>query len=84
MGNGEQKNVLSLMRRAIDGEAEAHLMALACSEAPAGYSRWTLRLLAEQMVVLEYVESISPETIRQVLKKRNKTLVTRMLGNSPS
>ena len=53
----------------IDGETEAHLIALACSETPTGYHRWTLRLLAEQMVVLEYVESISHESIRQVLKK---------------
>lgn len=53
----------------IDGEAEAHLIALACSEAPTGYSRWTLRLLAEQMVVLDYVESLSHESVRQVLKK---------------
>ncbi len=65
--NPRSKNLSKLKK--IDGEAEAHLIALACSEAPKGYNRWTLRLLAEQMVVLEYVESISHETIRQVLKK---------------
>ena len=55
--------------RKFDGDKEAHLIALACSEAPEGFSRWTLRLLAEKMVELEHFSSISPETIRQVLKK---------------
>jgi len=63
-----RRNPSSQLRR-IDGEAEAHLIALACSQAPTGYSRWTLRLLADKMVVLGYVESISHETVRQVLKK---------------
>jgi transposase len=58
----------------IDGETEAHLIALACSQAPAGSSRWTLRLLADQMVVLGYIESVSYETVRQVLKKTNLNL----------
>ncbi len=53
----------------IDGEMEAHLVALTCSEAPEGQARWTLRLLADQMVELKYVDSISHETVRQVLKK---------------
>ena len=57
--------------RKFDGEKEAHLIALACSEAPEGFSRWTLRLLAEKMVELEHFSSISHETIRQVLKKTN-------------
>lgn len=52
-----------------DGEVEAHLVALRCSEPPEGYARWSLRLLAEQMVELEYVEAISHESVRQVLKK---------------
>jgi hypothetical protein len=55
--------------RTIDGENEAHLIALTCGEAPEGYSRWTLRLLGQQMVELGYVESVSHETIRQTLKK---------------
>lgn len=58
----------------IDGEAEAHLIAIACSSAPSGASRWTLRLLAGQMVVMGYVESISHETVRQVLKKTSLNL----------
>lgn len=55
--------------RTIDGENEAHLIALNCGDAPEGYSRWTLRLLGQQMVELGYVESVSHETIRQTLKK---------------
>jgi transposase len=57
--------------KALDGVAEAHLIALACSEPPEGRSRWTLRLLADRMVTLEYVEAVSYETVRQVLKKTN-------------
>jgi hypothetical protein len=56
-------------RRKVDGEAEAHLVALACSEAPEGRTRWTLRLLAERMVALEYIDTVSHETVRGVLKK---------------
>lgn len=52
-----------------DGDFEAHLVAISCSEAPEGYSRWSLRMLADKMVELEYVDSISHETVRQVLKK---------------
>lgn len=54
----------------LDGEQEAHLIALTCGEPPEGYARWTLRLLADKMVELEYVEdSLSYETVRQMLKK---------------
>jgi transposase len=55
--------------RTLDGEGEAHLIALACSQAPEGYSRWTLRLLAERMVVLEYVAAVSKNTVGRALKK---------------
>jgi transposase len=57
--------------RKLDGKQEAQLVALSCSEPPKGHARWTLRLLADKMVELEYVDSVSHETIRQVLKKRN-------------
>lgn len=57
--------------KTLDGENEAHLIALTCGEAPDGRNRWTLRLLASKMVELKYVESISYETIRQTLKKMN-------------
>ena len=52
-----------------DGDFEAHLIALSCSQAPEGYARWSLRLLADKMVELKYADSISHETVRQVLKK---------------
>jgi transposase len=55
--------------RALDGEQEAHLIALACSPCPVGQARWTLRLLADRMVELSYVENVSYETVRQVRKK---------------
>jgi len=60
--------------KALDGVAEAHLLALACSEPPEGRERWTLRLLAEQMVSLHYVPAVSHETVRTVLKKRNQAV----------
>ena len=57
--------------RKIDGKTEAHLLVLTCGEAPEGYARWTLRLLADRLVRLEQVTiaSVSHETVRQVLKK---------------
>ncbi len=54
-----------------DGDFEAHLIALSCSEAPEGHANWSLRLLADKMVELKYVDSISHETIRKTLKKRD-------------
>jgi transposase len=54
-----------------DGRAEAHLIALACGPAPDGQAKWTLRLLADKLVELQHVSSISHETVRQVLKKTN-------------
>jgi hypothetical protein len=53
----------------LDGHAEAYLVALACSEAPNGYERWTLRLLQDRFVKLEVAESVSHETVRTTLKK---------------
>lgn len=52
-----------------DGDFEAHLVAISCSKAPDGYARWSLRMLADKMVELKYAESVSYETVRQVLKK---------------
>ncbi len=56
-------------RRRLDGQQEARLVALACSAPPAGHKRWTLRLLADRLVELEIVESVSYETVRQVLQQ---------------
>jgi len=53
----------------LDGSGEAHLIALACGDPPAGHARWTLRLLAGKLVELAYVDTIAHETVRQVLKK---------------
>ena len=66
-----------------DGEKEAHLIALACSEPPEGYARWTLRLLTEKMVELRHFSSISHETIRRVLKKPTQTVVREAVVSSP-
>lgn len=63
------QSVPEYRRRKLDGSAEAHLIALACSQPPQGRSSWSLRLLADEMVTLDYVESISHESVRQVLKK---------------
>ena len=60
--------------RKMDGRAEAHLIAVACSAPPAGRSRWTLRLLGDQMVILGHVDSLSHETVRRTLKKTNSSL----------
>jgi len=56
-------------RRVLDGRAEAHLVALACSDPPEGRASWTLRLLADRMVELGVVEGVSRETVRRTLKK---------------
>lgn len=58
----------------LDGEAEAHLIALACSAPPEGQKRWTLRLLKKAMIERMYIEAVSHETIRTSLKKRKLSL----------
>jgi transposase len=59
--------------RTFDGQAEAHLIALACSEPPDGRVRWTLRLLADKLVELAIVDTVSTETVRRLLKKTNSS-----------
>jgi len=58
----------------VDGDMEAHLIALACGEPPKGFARWSLRLLADKVVELRFAESISHETVRRTLKKTNLSL----------
>ena len=60
--------------RKLDGDGEAHLIALACSESPEGRNRWTLALLADRMVALGHVDALSYQTVRRVLKKTNSSL----------
>jgi transposase len=55
--------------RKLDGRQEAHLIAIACSPVPEGHKRWTLKLLAKQLVELEDLDGLAPETVRQILKK---------------
>lgn len=71
-----------IYKKKADGDFEAHLVALSCSKPPEGFSRWSLRLLADRVVELNYVDEISHETIRRVLKKRNQTLEKAGMGYS--
>lgn len=60
-------------KKKVDGELEAHLVALSCSEPPEGFTRWSLRLLADKVVELDYIEQISHETVRRILKKTSSS-----------
>ena len=63
-----------------DGDFEAHLVALSCSEPPEGFARWSLRLLADKVVELDYIGSISHEAVRRVLKKTKSNLGSKRDG----
>ena len=71
-----------LYEKKADGDFEAHLIALSCSKPPKGFARWSLRLLADRVVELNYIDSVSYETVRRVLKKRNQTLEEARVGHS--
>lgn len=60
-------------KKKVDGELEAHLIALSCSDPPEGFERWSLRLLADKAVELEYIDQISHETVRRALKKTSSS-----------
>lgn len=68
---GKKREVFK--EKLLDGQVEARLIALRCSEPPVGYAKWSLELLADQMVELQYVEQISRESVRQILKKTNSS-----------
>jgi len=68
--------------RKVDGDFEAHLVAMSCSEPPKGFARWSLRLLADKAVELEYIGSISHETVRRVLKKTKSSPGAKKAGLS--
>jgi transposase len=78
-----RKPVTNAHRRKMTGEEEAHLIALCCSQAPEGYETWTLRMLADKMVELDIVDSVSHETVRRTLKKTNLNLGKRKNGVFP-
>ena len=69
-----RKPTTRIYERKVDGHTEAHLITIACSEPPKGFAKWSLRLLADRMVELNYVDSLSHETVRNVLKKRIETV----------
>ena len=69
-------------KRRLDERAEAHLVAIACSDPPEGHAHWTLNMLAERMVELDYVDSVARETVRQSLKKTNSNRGRRKSGAS--
>ena len=68
--------------RKLNGRQEAHLVAITCSNAPEGHAHWTLQLLADQVVAMEFAWSISLETVRQILKKTNSNHGRRKSGAS--
>ena len=72
-GLGAQGATEPEAEKRLDGQGEAHLIALACGEPPEGRAGWTLKLLADRLVECEIVESISTETVRQTLKKTNSS-----------
>ena len=81
LSNHDVESYLSRKKRStppvpakLDGKAEANIIALACSKAPEGYSRWTIRLLTAKAIELQFVESLSPMTVQRLLKKRNISL----------
>jgi transposase len=78
----ERKESEREYERKADGDLEAHLIALSCGEPPEGFARWSLRMLADKMVELNYVDSISHETVRTVLKKRLEALEGKRMGNT--
>lgn len=70
----ERRPTARVYEKKMDGDTEAKLITLCCSEPPKGFARWSLRLLADKMVELKYVESITHVTVRSVLKKTNLSL----------
>lgn len=79
--NGQKSQ--RVYKKVADGEVEAHLIALSCGAPPEGRAQWSLRLLADRAVELGYVESLSHETVRRVLKKTNSSPGKRRAGSSP-
>jgi len=77
---GRKKQLRPSRQRKLDGEGEARLIAIACSQPPEGHDRWTLQMLADELVSLEVVDSISDQTVRRTLKKTSFSLTDRSAG----
>lgn len=69
-----------IYKKKADGDFEAHLIALSCSDPPEGFARWSLRLLADKVIELDYIDSISHEAIRRILKKTKLSLGNEKAG----
>lgn len=78
----DKRKAVRTYTRKTDGDFEAHLIALSCGTPPPGHARWSLRLLADRMVELQYVEAVSHETVRRVLKKRVEAVEEGPMGHS--
>jgi hypothetical protein len=78
----DKKNGSRVYTKKTDGDFEAHLVALSCGEPPEGFARWSLRLLADKVVELDYIDNISHESVRRILKKRNQAMATKGMGYS--
>ena len=76
--NGKKKK--RIYDKKTDGDFEAHLVAISCSEPPEGFARWSLRLLADKVVELNYIDSISHESVRRILKKTKSNLGNKKVG----
>jgi len=76
--NGRKKN--RIYDKKTDGDFEAHLVAVSCSEPPEGFARWSLRLLADRVVELNYIDDISHESVRRILKKTKSNLGDKKVG----
>ena len=76
--NGKKKT--RIYDKKTDGDFEAHLVAISCSEPPEGFARWSLRLLADKVVELNYIDSISHESVRRILKKTKSNLGDKEVG----
>ena len=76
--NGKKKK--RIYDKKTDGDFEAHLVAISCSEPPEGFARWSLRLLADKVVELNYIDSISHESVRRILKKTKSNLGDKKVG----
>ncbi len=78
----DKKKGNRIYEKKADGDFEAHLVAISCGEPPEGFARWSLRMLADKVVELGYIDSISYETVRGILKKRNQALAAKRMDNS--